>query len=466
MFSSADPKTVQGSSLTALQLLDQGAANVEKQKISDPLVKDQLLHTLARFYDGMGAYSRAADLYRQSLQLREQIYGPRSRQVEESLSELAKADIAGEHYAELPQILPRLQALTESLSGRQSPGYADVLSLASAYNVLQGRPSEAIGLIRQAIEINSHTLGSNSRQGAMNEYYLGYIESTFGDRPAAEAAYRSALDVLKKAGWRDSTDAIYVLNIEMVYGYLLTDEGRYASAQPLLEESVQMSRKIFGPRHTTVTGAEKTLGVLRMSEGRYREAEALIQDAMAIDSAIVGPDSRHFGGDVEALGLTYLAEGKYRQALDSFETARACFRARTGEKSEGFEIDRESRFLAEAELGLKQYASAVATMSRVLDMEKRLNDNESRSTNDDFLLLGEAQAGLGHRTANGALTAQGEQNMRRALLMYRADASTSRPGLAKTLDALGAQLKKEGKASEGAAMLREAAQLRASFRRQ
>jgi tetratricopeptide (TPR) repeat protein len=69
MFKVSDPSEARGASVTALEILDRGAQQIQAGLDNEPAVKAQLGVTLGEVYDSLGLYKEGDQLIRQTLSL-------------------------------------------------------------------------------------------------------------------------------------------------------------------------------------------------------------------------------------------------------------------------------------------------------------------------------------------------------------------------------------------------------------
>ena len=67
-------------------------------------------------------------------------------------------------------------------------------------------------------------------------------------------------------------------------------QGRYAEAEPLFRQALDIMERTKGPEHLDVAIILNNLGELYYMQGRYVEAEPLYQRALAIKEKVLGPD--------------------------------------------------------------------------------------------------------------------------------------------------------------------------------
>jgi tetratricopeptide (TPR) repeat protein len=74
---------------------------------------------------------------------------------------------------------------------------------------------------------------------------------------------------------------------------LYNSQGRYAEAEPLYQQALELSRELLGDRHPDVAGSLFNLGALRYNQGRYPEALDLFLEAEDIYLTTLGADHPH-----------------------------------------------------------------------------------------------------------------------------------------------------------------------------
>ena len=77
LFRVADPSETRGRNVTAREILDRGAAELEKLR-DQPDIQARLQATIGSVYTGLGAYSDAGALLEQAVATRRRVLGPRS----------------------------------------------------------------------------------------------------------------------------------------------------------------------------------------------------------------------------------------------------------------------------------------------------------------------------------------------------------------------------------------------------
>jgi CHAT domain-containing protein len=69
---------------------------------------------------------------------------------------------------------------------------------------------------------------------------------------------------------------------------LYDSQGRYAEAEPLYKEALQLSEKVLGKEHPSTLSYVNNLALLYQSQGRYAEAEPLYKAALQLSEKVLG----------------------------------------------------------------------------------------------------------------------------------------------------------------------------------
>ncbi len=113
-------------------------------------------------------------------------------------------------------------------------------------------------------------------------------------------------------------------------GAVHQDLGDKAQALPLLQRSLELRERAFGPDHPEVATAVNDLGNLLGSLGEYTEARPLLERAMILRERSLGPNHPALGRSLAGLANTYRATGDLQQARTLHERALAITEAAYG----------------------------------------------------------------------------------------------------------------------------------------
>jgi hypothetical protein len=83
------------------------------------------------------------------------------------------------------------------------------------------------------------------------------------------------------------------------------DMGEYAKAEPLLQTTLRIRQKAFGPEHLETATSLNNLAMLFWLMGEYAKAEPLQQEALRIIEKFRGPDHPDTATSLNNLALLY-----------------------------------------------------------------------------------------------------------------------------------------------------------------
>lgn len=273
LFEVSDPSRSRGETVTARELLDQGASRIRQELADQPQVQAEMMQVIGQVYQGLGLNDQAQPLLLQALEQSRSLY---------------------------PALHP------------------EVATTSIAYGTLlqdMGRLAEAEPLLRQGLADRVRLFGPSSPEVSEAERALAFLLETRGHQEQAESLYRSALAhdrILYPAGDSRITESTIRL------GGLLRRIGRLAEAEPLLREGLASQRRVYGDRDLRVASTARNLAALLRDQGNFAESERLYQEALATRRSILGEDHPEVATTMNSYALLLQQEGKLDSALIIF----------------------------------------------------------------------------------------------------------------------------------------------------
>ena len=394
MFKVSDPSEARGNTITAREILDQGAEKIEQELKQQPEVQARLMATMGTVYRGLGLYEQAAPLLEQALKLRERELGPEHPDVGESLNTLGALYWNQGKFAEAELVLRRAIIIREKALGPDHPDVATSLNILAVLYLHQGKLAEAEPLLQRALTVREKALGP--------------------EHPLLA----------------DSLNNLPIL-------YL--DQGKYAQAEPLYLRVLAIDEKILGPDHHNVARSLNNLAILYKRQGKYAQAEPLYLHALAILEKVLGPNHRDVASPLTNLADLYTEQGKYGEAEPLHRRAMNIYEDKLG--PEHPDLASSLHGLANAYRGQDRLGEAEPLYERALAIrEKGLGTDhpDVASTLNDMAKLYEKQG----------KTSRAESAFQRALAIREKALSPDHPDLLTTLEDHAALLRKLGRGGE------------------
>ena len=327
LFQAPDPSRAVGETITAKDLLDDGAARIATELAGQPDIQTTLMDTMGQAYTGLGLYSRATDLLEASLSTRR---GTGS----ESPSDLAHTlELIAEVLARTAQYERANQLLEESLELRAGDtGMSERehrLSLAGTQTALAdvlarlGEYEQAEPFIRQALATRQELLGSSHAAVAesledlgLNEYYLGHYELAIQNLQAAVDMHRQVHDKPY-----DPAISEAISNLALVY----LEIGDYERAESLYREALENDRKVYGQRHPELSTTLNNLALVYQDMGNLEAAEDMYEQVIDMDREFLPADHPQLAMSIGNLAWLKLDKGELDRAIELQEEALDMF---------------------------------------------------------------------------------------------------------------------------------------------
>ncbi|MDB4910418.1 MAG: protein kinase, partial [Gemmatimonadetes bacterium] len=229
----------------AERLIREGLA-MSKRRLSpaDPVVLTATT-ALGQLLEDRGAYDQAITVLEDAVRL--QSTDGESRDLAETLTELANSHFYAGHYAICDSLNRRVLAMDRRLYGDRHPHVADDLINLGAVQLELGHFAEAERFDREALDITERWYGRNHQETA------------------------SAMTILSRA---------------------LVSQKRYADAADLLGQALGVQERVYGRVHPRVASTLNELGRVAVSLGQLDTAEAYFQRELGIYRSVY--DDKHY----------------------------------------------------------------------------------------------------------------------------------------------------------------------------
>ncbi|HJU66212.1 MAG TPA: serine/threonine-protein kinase [Gemmatimonadaceae bacterium] len=332
LFTVSDPDRARGQTVTARELLDRGAARIERELAGQPEVEARMLDAMGVAYRGLGAYDHARALLERALEVRRRLNAGDHPDVAATAYNLASVlRYRGEFEAaealsrdalamrrrlygdEHPTVVESLNGLGFVLRGRGADAEAESvylealaigrrvyrgehLAVASALNGLgstlsdRGRYDDAVHAFREALQMYLALVGEDHPESGVVLLNLGRTLYRKGEPAEAEVFLRRAVDASRRV--QGDRHPVYALNLSLLADPLRA-QGKLDEAEALYRQALAIQREALPPRHANVASTLLGLGRVLMDRHREREAEPLLREALVIrEEALV---ANHWG---------------------------------------------------------------------------------------------------------------------------------------------------------------------------
>lgn len=318
LFRDADPAQAGASPVTALDVLDRGAARARSELTDQPLHQARLLLTLGTTYASLSLFAPARELLQDALRVRERELGAEHPSLVEIL--IALGDAAREHgeVDEAERHYDRGLAIARAASMEENIQVATGLAGLGGLRIRQGEYAAAESLYRKVLPIDGVVRAPDDPRIGRNIRNLGTALYGQGRYAEAESLFRQALDLQERTLGPEHMDVASTLTN---LGALYHMQERYADAL----EQYQAARVIYearlGTEHNLVANVYSNLGETNWKLGHLVEAEPLLRNALGIKERILAPNATSLANTLHAYAGVLRDQQRYREAEPMYRRA-------------------------------------------------------------------------------------------------------------------------------------------------
>jgi tetratricopeptide (TPR) repeat protein len=279
---SSDSSQNHGSAVTVREVLDRGAAKVDKSLQMEPAVRADLLTAMGQAYTGLGIFDSAKKLLAEARKDQTSSETPVESRVRTltasgaTLTATAEYDLAEKYLREAVQLARKHLPADAIVRSEALDDLADVL-------VQAGKYPEAKQVSAEALIADRKRGPEEAARLARTLDTLGTIYYAIGDLSAAESTMREALDLHQRtSGARSAWTGIAMNNL----GATLFLAGRYEEAKAMYEQALPIYREDLGEEHPEIAVVLNNIGMAALMAGEMEEAEPLLRQALAMDEKL------------------------------------------------------------------------------------------------------------------------------------------------------------------------------------
>lgn len=416
LFSVADPSEARGNTITAREILDNGAHRIEQELQSEPAIQANLMNTIGQVYTSLGLYQRAADLLESALKVRQSLRAEdkiTAAELSESMDALARIYTELASYEQAEALFERALVLLELQDQPNSSLAADIQAGKAELYFRMGRYADAEPLLQQVLVLRRFHHGEPSLEAAQATQQIGLNWMDQGQLEKAETYLRDALEQMQLVLGNQPHPAL-AENINNL-AYVSHSLGKFEQARIQYEQALDMHRVLLGDDHPDVATAHINLAMLYQDAGRYEEARSMFETSIKILHRAYGDAHPKIAKAMNNLAYLLYDQKDAAGALQLMEQVVSMAQATLGEQHADLAryLSTEGRWLAEA----GRHQEAVVIHRRALQMKvSLLGENHPNVAISEFDLaesllgLGENQEALSlaQHAVNALVEAHGE----------------------------------------------------------
>jgi len=323
LFRVADPGESRGAEITARELLDRGAAQLDAELADEPGTRARLLQTVGEVYTNLGEYGRAADLLEESVAVLRRDE-PDSPDLAATLNKLAKVRF------DLGDVEEAQALAEESLAAARRSFPGDHRETATALNTLgwlafeKTRLADAERYDREALAMRQRLYGDEHEEIAESLFNLGTVALELERYDEAADLHRRGFEMRRRVLGDD-----HPLTLSSAGTVVATLEAKkeFAEGLELIDSVMPTAVRVLGPDHPDIAYLQVMRGRQLRFLHRTEDAAAAFREAARIERLARGPDHPYVGYAEIQLGSVLAAEGRLDEGEAAYREALRIYRA-------------------------------------------------------------------------------------------------------------------------------------------
>jgi non-specific serine/threonine protein kinase/serine/threonine-protein kinase len=315
MFKVSDPSEARGNSITAREILDKSAKEIDTGLTRDPELQARMLNVMGEVYENLGLFSRAHELLAYTVDLCQQNLGPNHPDTIRAQDDLAWNLTESGHYTEAEKLQRELIQRARRVLGAEHPETLRATNRLAGTLVTVGKNADSEALYREIFEIRSRRFGPLNQETLKVAFNLAL--AIYQQRRGAEAE-KLLRDTFRKQQQTLGADHPDTLKCMRALAQVLDDESQFSESEALSRQTVEMEQRVFSPAHPETLRSMHNLALTLDEEHKYSESETLYRQILAIKRQIPGSE---LTPTLEGLGLVLSHEQRYSEAEPLFREA-------------------------------------------------------------------------------------------------------------------------------------------------
>jgi serine/threonine protein kinase len=316
LFEVSDPGEARGNAITAREILEKGAKEIEQSLKEQPLVRARMMETIGTVYRKLGLYKEAEPLLKRALEIGESRLSDNSPRLAESLLSLALLYDDQGKYEEAEKLAQRSLEIREDILNSDHPDFAESLLELGWLSYKKGKFPEAESYFQRTLEIREKAYGPSHPAVAESLEALGQMDYIRNQFEEAELYLKRAIKIRESIQGSDHPDlALSINNLANIYYY----EKRFEEAKELYERSMTIRKRTLGPVHPDVANNLDNIGILFHAQRKLDEAILFYEQALEIRKQSLGENHPMVASSYDAIALIYYEQGQFEKAAGFFQ---------------------------------------------------------------------------------------------------------------------------------------------------
>lgn len=319
-----------------------------------------------------------------------------------------------------------------SLFGASHPYCGLILMNMSDLFRKESRYTDAENILREALKIFESQYPPEHPDIADTMVKLARVLCDEGKYSQAKALVQTALK--NEEDLLQGSPNLIIAKAKNCLGNIARQDGRYGDALKLIQESIDIQKRILGGQNIELAVTMRDLALVQEEEGEFEAAEDTLLNSMHIIERLAGPEHPERAAAASALAHAYLRDQKYADAepmlKKSMELSEKVLGNNNAVTASG------AHDLGSLYLQQKQFTEAQQYLSKALSIDEALYGQSAAQVAADLTILATAVSGAGDeikasdllkRAAQIKNVLPGGNRSENAIVAFKANPTVDRP---------------------------------------
>jgi serine/threonine-protein kinase len=327
IFEAADPSVARGDQITAREILDKGAARVERELADQPEVQQRMLRAVGEVYLQLGLHAEARPLFQRALD-RQRRLDDDSPETTGTMILLGRALHAGGEPTVARPLFEDALARRLARYGPNHPLVAETLFDLASLLHQTGDRARGDTLFERWIALSERLPAVPSSEQALRLMRAGQYISAKGRMDDAERYLRSAHRMARDIHGEMHPTVVATMD---ALGGLLQSTNRDDEAWEMLAEALRINRRLHPDGHVFTSNLLIGLGRIARRRDQPEEAEVKFAEALSISESLYGPKHLMVASPLYNLAQSRYLLGRHDEAIRDYQRAETIYRQNFGD---------------------------------------------------------------------------------------------------------------------------------------
>ena len=393
LFQSSDPQLTRGATVTAREVIDEGAKRIATELANEPVMQARLMYTIGQVYVSLGLLEQALEMAEQSLAIRRKQLPSGDIDLAASLHLLGRVYDDQGKSEEARKAFTEALALYEALGAKGTDGVVDVLGNYAWMLGDLGELRRADSMITRALELIAAKQPPDQERLVKLLNNQASIKMNMGQADTAVQILARALPLTSEY-YGDTSGSI--ANVLTNFGVAYSMLGQFDKASGYANRALIVYRAIYGEVHPMVIKALGNLGVYLAQAGKLGEARPYMEESVAALKKLYVTDHPEIATGYSNLGYLKFQMADFNGAVADLDIAVTMQEKTSGPESMAFALSLFN--LANAHAARGELALARRQLLRVISIDEKIFGPEAQEIVEDLGALVEVVRKMGRES--------------------------------------------------------------------